>query len=501
MSTAARRLLTLALVGVTLATGAPPAFADDSHADEDLVLRGPSAGVSQVTLAQAVTAVPRPAVSLPAALDARPTYQAGVSCDPVDRPGSTRLGRLLVDTYGTGYFGVSRYCNGSTSEHHEGRAVDWMLDAANPAHAAVADAFLTQLVAADGAMARRLGIQYVIWNRKTWRAYAPERGWTPYTGASPHTDHIHISLTWDGAMARTSWWTGRAVTTRDVGTCRVYAGQPAPLYTGVRTKSCAGGLPAAPPSTLPVVAIGSRDATNVKRGQSALGITADGVFGSGTQRAVLAYQRSSGLPQTGAFDKATWNRLVPSAVTAPPVTSPGPTTPAPTTPSTTTRPPVASPPRTSRPTTTLRVPAAVVRPLAAHKRTVLRAGATGTAVRSLQSTLGVRVTGRHDAATVAAVKRVQARWKLPQTGVVDLRTWNRVELTRYPWLGYTGTTLRSGSKGPGVVALQRALKVGADGQFGPRTAQAVRGVQARYGLPATGVVDAATWRAISHAAR
>lgn len=475
--------------------GAPGAPGAGDHPGDDgggaMVLRGPSAGVRTVTLGARLVA-PTPTRALPSALDVRPTYQPGVSCDPIDRPGSVRLGRLLVDTYGTGYFGVSRYCNGTLSEHHEGRAVDWMLNSSDPMQKAVADSFLAWLTANSGEQARRLGIQYVIWNRTMWRAYAPERGFTPYSGASPHTDHIHLSLTWDGALGRTSWWTGTPVTTADVGTCRVYAGQPAPLYTSRRTTPCPSWVPAPPASPLPVIAIGSGDKANVARGQKALGLVPDGVFGRGTQSAVLAYQRARGLPASGAFDKATWNTLVPGGTTGAPTSV---VTPAPAGSGANSTPPGTAPGRTTA------VPAAVVRPLDAFKRTTLRPGARGTQVAALQRALGVRATGRMDAPTVAAVKKVQAAWRLRQTGVVDLRTWNRVELTRYPWLGYTGTTLRQGSHGRAVVALQKALRVGADGDFGPATARAVRGVQTRYGLPTTGVVDAITWRAITHAAR
>ncbi|GAB48454.1 peptidoglycan-binding domain-containing protein [Mobilicoccus pelagius] len=478
----------------TLAGGHAPAAGDD-HTSGSVVLRGPSEGVRAVVLGARLPA-PAPTRALPSTLDARPRYQAGVSCDPVDRPGTTALGRLLVDTYGTGVFGVSRFCDGSQSEHHEGRAVDWMLSANDPTQKAVAESFLAWLTANSGERARRLGVQYVIWNRTMWRAYAPERGFAPYSGPNPHTDHIHLSLTWDGAMGRTSWWSGQVVHTQDVGTCRVYAGQPAPIYAGRRTTPCPSSLPAAPASPFPNVAIGSRDRANVARGQQALGITADGVFGRGTQQSVLAYQRSRGLPTSGVLDKATWNRLVPGGTTtSAPAPAPAPT-PAPTSGRsdgvTTTRP---------RPTATAVLPASIVRPLAPWKKTVLRAGSTGSAVKALQRTLGLRLTGRMDAPTTAAVKRLQTRWALRPTGAVDLRTWNRAELTRYPWLGYTTTTWRRGASGPGVVALQKVLRVRADGSFGPATERAVRAIQARYGLPTTGVVDAATWRGITQQAR
>ena len=58
-------------------------------------------------------------------------------------------------------------------------------------------------------MARRLGIQYVIWNKRIWGSYNASAGWRAYTGANKHTDHVHISFTWAGANMNTSFWTGR----------------------------------------------------------------------------------------------------------------------------------------------------------------------------------------------------------------------------------------------------------------------------------------------------
>ena len=146
--------------------------------------------------------------ALPAMVDVRPSYTGQNSCDPIDKPGATAFGQLMKETYRTGVVGISRWCNGSQSEHSEGRAIDWMLDVNKPEEKAVAESAIAFLTANNGENARRLGVMYLIWNKQSWRAYAPERGWQPYSGASPHTDHIHTSLTWDGAMKRTSWWTG-----------------------------------------------------------------------------------------------------------------------------------------------------------------------------------------------------------------------------------------------------------------------------------------------------
>ncbi len=140
-------------------------------------------------------------------------YQAGTVCDPVDRPGAKKIAALIRATYGSDEsIGIARDACYTTSEHNDGRALDWMLDASSRADRAKAKAFLGWLLATDGrgnhaAMARRLGIMYIIWNKRMWRAYSP-RGWGDYSGTNPHTDHIHISLALDGATGRTSYWTG-----------------------------------------------------------------------------------------------------------------------------------------------------------------------------------------------------------------------------------------------------------------------------------------------------
>jgi hypothetical protein len=199
------------------------------------------------TPAPSPTPLPVPAakVKFAGAPEALPRYVGQVSCDPTAKPGTTALSSLLLAHYKTGYSGgISRSCTvGGTSEHKEGRAWDWMLNASNPAHQATAQSFLTWLTGPDakgvaGGNARRLGVLYVIWDRKVWKAYRPADGWTAYSGASPHTDHIHISLTWNGAMKRTSFWTGATQTREDYGPCVAVAGQLAPVYRGPRWTPC-----------------------------------------------------------------------------------------------------------------------------------------------------------------------------------------------------------------------------------------------------------------------
>jgi hypothetical protein len=183
--------------------------------------------VSGIAVAFAVTvgiapaaqgAIPSaPGKALPAALVARAPYEPQVSCDPRSKPGVVAFGALMTARYKAGAMGTYRPCQGDISEHYESRALDWMLSVNNPAQKAIANSVTAWLSANNGAMARRFGINYIIWNRRIWGAYAPAQGWAAYRGAVPHTDHVHFSFSWDGAMRRTSWWTGRATAVADLG--------------------------------------------------------------------------------------------------------------------------------------------------------------------------------------------------------------------------------------------------------------------------------------------
>ena len=145
-------------------------------------------------------------------IDAYARYEGQSRCLGSEPAGVRDVRAMLQDTYAANGGGILRSCSvGGRSEHKEGRAYDWMLDADDATDRATADEFLTWLLATDAhgnehAMARRLGVMYVIWNRRTWSAYRPDAGWQPYTGSNPHTDHIHISFSWDGANGVTSFW-------------------------------------------------------------------------------------------------------------------------------------------------------------------------------------------------------------------------------------------------------------------------------------------------------
>jgi peptidoglycan hydrolase-like protein with peptidoglycan-binding domain len=113
-------------------------------------------------------------------------------------------------------------------------------------------------------------------------------------------------------MKRTSWWTGKATTVADLGPCRVYAGQFAPLYKYSRAFACPTKLPAAPVSPYSVAVYGQASA-QIAVAQRVLRVTADGSFGSGTFNALVSWQGRAGVPVTGVLDKSSWVKLVPPA--------------------------------------------------------------------------------------------------------------------------------------------------------------------------------------------
>jgi hypothetical protein len=149
------------------------------------------------------------------AIEVMSPYQAQSTCNPAPKPGTVALSKLVMAAYpGSGTSGIARDCSiGGRSEHKEGRAWDWHVVYTNARQRAQAADFAHWLFATDPygnrfAQARRLGVMYVIWNHKIWSSYNANAGWRPYTGADPHTSHMHISLSWAGALKKTSYWTG-----------------------------------------------------------------------------------------------------------------------------------------------------------------------------------------------------------------------------------------------------------------------------------------------------
>jgi hypothetical protein len=109
------------------------------------------------------------------------------------------------------------------SLHSEGRAIDWHLDVHRPADRRAARRLIGMLLATDRAgtphaLARRMGIQEIIWDCRSWWSGAERMGRYSvcYQGAGrrrkgvsdtlAHRDHIHIGMNLAGARKRTSFW-------------------------------------------------------------------------------------------------------------------------------------------------------------------------------------------------------------------------------------------------------------------------------------------------------
>jgi hypothetical protein len=112
------------------------------------------------------------------------------------------------------------------SLHAEGRALDWHLDARNRADRKAGDRLIRLLLAPDRvgnphALARRMGVQEIIWDCRAWWSGATTAG--RYSACYSkrgkrrrhvdptiaHVDHIHIGLNKMGAAKLTSFWCSR----------------------------------------------------------------------------------------------------------------------------------------------------------------------------------------------------------------------------------------------------------------------------------------------------
>ena len=152
-----------------------------------------------------------------------PDYDGQTKCSPSAKPGVLAFQRKVLREYPmTGSLGISRACDiGGRSEHKEGRAWDWAADVGDASERAAVRDMLHWLLAEDRngrdyARFRRLGLMYMIWNKRIW---TPWSGWRTYctmsgsaclasdgSARSPHTNHVHFSFTRAGAFKNTTWW-------------------------------------------------------------------------------------------------------------------------------------------------------------------------------------------------------------------------------------------------------------------------------------------------------
>ncbi|MGW5241131.1 L,D-transpeptidase family protein [Monashia sp. NPDC004114] len=175
-----------------------------------------------------------------------------------------------------------------------------------------------------------------------------------------------------------------------------------------------------------------------------------GVYGWTLGQTVLAFQRDQGLPDSGVVDERTWSRLV--ALTATP--------------------------------------------------TRLEEGESGYAVKDLMVRLRLvkasywtyAVSGYFGWTLTQRVRTFQLDQNLPQSAVLDTRTWTRlVSLTATP------TVLSTSAAANNVKELQLRLRAkglwpyAISGVYGWTLGQKVLAFQRAYDLPQSGAVDKRTW--------
>ena len=181
-------------------------------------------GIAILT-ATLLLALPAPAH---AEIEGYASYDPSTKCHPKPFAGTRQLGAWVARTNGGGYVGMGRSCSrkeGPTSDHQTGRAFDWSVDATRAKDRKRVQGLLRKLFQPDrfgnkDALARRMGITYIIWNDEMYPAWNEFRA-EPYLSSSchkrkkcsktlRHRDHVHVSLSKAGAHARTSWFERRA---------------------------------------------------------------------------------------------------------------------------------------------------------------------------------------------------------------------------------------------------------------------------------------------------
>jgi peptidoglycan hydrolase-like protein with peptidoglycan-binding domain len=144
------------------------------------------------------------------------------------------------------------------------------------------------------------------------------------------------------------------------------------------------------------------------------------------------------------------------------------------------------------------VGAAVSAPVADAKPQAGKTRSRGAGVAALQRALGVSADGVLGPQTERALRRYQRRHGLTVDGIAGPQTRTRLGLGAGPVLKRAKAGAgnrrahRSSAGGGGVVALQRALGVSADGVFGPQTERSLRLYQRRHDLTVDGIAGSET---------
>jgi hypothetical protein len=153
-------------------------------------------------------------------------YDTATHCSPKPHKGVVAFQHWL-ERHARGVFWGSYRCEmwgkHEASLHAENRAIDWHLDVTDAADKREARRLIELLLAPDSAgndhaLARRMGVEEIIWDCSYWGAGSPDFGkYAPCYGKTGkprkhvdptvgHRNHIHFGLSRRGAAARTSFW-------------------------------------------------------------------------------------------------------------------------------------------------------------------------------------------------------------------------------------------------------------------------------------------------------
>jgi hypothetical protein len=150
-----------------------------------------------------------------------PDYDHASRCVRRTPPGVAAAARWLsgnADGVTWGTYRCEKWGAGSASLHAESRAIDW-----HPSSRAAAADLIELLLAPDKvgnpqALARRMGVQEIIWDCSYWSAGQEQFSKYGYcfgrdgrrrkglNATAAHLDHLHIGFTKAGARGRTSFW-------------------------------------------------------------------------------------------------------------------------------------------------------------------------------------------------------------------------------------------------------------------------------------------------------
>lgn len=215
------------------------------------------------------------------------TYEPAVSCTDGPQDGAKALMAWALGAWadkGLRNLGIYncrpiRGTTNTTSLHGEGRACDLGFPVGDP------DAdVLCQLLIDHSA---ELGVQCVIYERKIWSGARPDEGRRPYGGTNPHTDHLHVELSWQAARTLTA----EAIEAVLGGaTVVISAGEYEPKGPRLLRKGDRGF-----------------DVGVWQRELNRMGYTADvdDIFGDETRKATVAFQHAAGIEEDGVVGPAT----------------------------------------------------------------------------------------------------------------------------------------------------------------------------------------------------